>query len=211
MNSIREAYDNWSAKYDSDTNLTRDVDRIVTQETLADFNCNLIAEIGCGTGKNTSFLSQIGSKVQAIDFSHAMLNKAKEKLNSNNVTFSVCDITEKWSFSDRSVDLVTCNLVLEHIQDLSFIFSEADRVLTDGGVLFISELHPFKQYLGAKANFEKSERIVKIPSFVHHISDFFNAAKNNSFIIEDFQEWWHETDTNKPPRLISFTFKKQQE
>ena len=209
MNSIKEAYDRWSVKYDSDKNLTRDLDRIVTQKTLADLNCNLIAEIGCGTGKNTSFLSQIGSKVRAIDFSQAMLDKAKKKLNSNNVTFSVGDITEKWIFSDRSVDLVTCNLVLEHVQDLSFIFSEANRVLADGGVFFISELHPFKQYLGTKANFETGKKVVEISSFVHHISDFFNAAKNNGFVIKDFQEWWHEADKDKPPRLVSFTFKKQ--
>ena len=209
MNSIQEAYDNWSLKYDSDNNLTRDLDRIVTQKTLADFNCNLIAEMGCGTGKNTSFLSQIGSQVQAIDFSQAMLNKAKEKLDSDNVTFSMGDITEKWILSDRSVDLVTCNLVLEHIQDLSFIFSEANRVLIDGGIMFVSELHPFKQYLGTKANYKTGKGVVKITSFVHHIADFFNAAKNNGLIVEDLQEWWHEADKGKPPRLVSFTFKKQ--
>ena len=208
MSSIREAYDNWSAKYDSDRNLTRDLDRIVTQKTLVNLNCNLIAEIGCGTGKNTSFLSQISSKVWAIDFSQAMLNKATEKLNSDNVTFSVGNITEKWTLNNRSVDLVTCNLVLEHIQDLDFIFSEADRVLIDGGIFFISELHPFRQYLGAKANFKMSEEAIEITSFVHHVSDFLNTAKDNGFIVKDFQEWWHEVDKDKPPRLVSFTFKK---
>jgi malonyl-CoA O-methyltransferase len=210
MNNLREAYDNWSAKYDSDVNLTRDLDRIITKKTLINLNCKSIVEIGCGTGKNTLFLSQIGSQVQAIDFSEAMINKAKEKLNSDNITFLVSDITEKWICGDRSVDLITCNLVLEHIKEISFIFSEAYRVLINGGIFFISELHPFKQYLGAKANFKINEEIIEISSFVHHISEFFNIARDNGFTIENFQEWWHEADVNKPPRLISFFFRKQE-
>jgi ubiquinone/menaquinone biosynthesis C-methylase UbiE len=210
MNNLREAYDNWSAKYDSDVNLTRDLDRIITKKTLINLNCKSIVEIGCGTGKNTLFLSQIGSQVQAIDFSEAMINKAKEKLNSDNITFLVSDITEKWICGDRSVDLITCNLVLEHIKEISFIFSEAYRVLINGGIFFISELHPFKQYLGAKANFKINEEIIEISSFVHHISEFFNIARDNGFTIENFQECWHEADVNKPPRLISFFFRKQE-
>lgn len=210
MSNLREAYDNWSAKYDSYVNLTRDLDRIITKKTLTNLNCKSIVEIGCGTGKNTFFLSQIGSQVQAIDFSEAMINKAKENLNSDNTTFFVSDITEKWICSDSSVDLITCNLVLEHIKEISFIFSEAYRVLINGGVFFVSELHPFKQYLGAKANFKMNEEIIEIPSFVHHISDFFNIARDNGFIIENVQEWWHEADVNKPPRLISFLFRKQE-
>lgn len=208
MSIIQEAYDIWSARYDADPNLTRDLDLIITRKTLLNLNCKLIIEIGCGTGKNTLFLSQIGSQVHAVDFSEAMINKAKEKFNSDKVTFFVADITEKWVSGDRSADLVTCNLVLEHATDLSFIFSEAYRSLVEGGLFFISELHPFKQYLGAKANFKTPEKIVEIPSSVHHISDFFNTAKKTGFIIEDFQEWWHEADTNKPPRLVTFKFRK---
>lgn len=208
--SIQEAYDNWSAKYDLDTNLTRDLDRIVTIKTLASLQFKSIVEIGCGTGKNTDFLSQIGLEVRGIDFSPAMIDEAKKKTNLDNVTFSIGDITKKWMCSDRYADLITCNLVLEHIQDLDFVFSEVSRVLTDNGVLFICELHPFKQYLGAKANFEVNNKIVEIRSFVHHISEFLNTAKNSGFIIHDFQEWWHEEDRDKPPRLTSFIFKKQE-
>lgn len=209
MNDVREAYNRWSAKYDSKINLTRDLDRIITKKTLIDLRFRSIVEIGCGTGKNTSFLSEISSKVHAVDFSEAMIKQAKQKLNSENVMFSVSDIKERWMFDDRSADLITCNLVLEHIENISFIFSEASRILVKGGILFISELHPFKQYLGAKANFSIDGETVEIDSFIHHISDFFNAAKVYGLAIEDFQEWWHEQDTNKPPRLVTFKFRKK--
>ena len=208
MSDVREAYDNWSTKYDSDRNLTRDLNSLITKQTFVDSQFNSIVEIGCGTGKNTLFLAQIGTQVQAMDFSEAMLNKAKKKLNSDNVAFLIGDITKIWTYSDRSADLITCNLVLEHIKDLSFVFSEAFRILTAGGTFFVSELHPFKQYTGAKANFQNGAETVEISSYVHHISEFFDTAKNNGFIVEDFKEWWHETDMNKLPRLATFRFRK---
>ena len=208
MNNIQNAYDNWSATYDSDENRTRDLDQFVTEKTLADLRYKSILEIGCGTGKNTRLLSEIGERVQAIDFSEGMISLGKKKLKLNNVTFSIADITHPWQCDNASVDLVVCNLVLEHIEDLSLIFSEAFRVLVPGGHFFVSELHPFRQYQGTQANFQTTQGTTEIQAFVHHISDFLNAAKSSGFRLEAFKEWWHEIDQNKPPRLVSFIFKK---
>ncbi|MDE0552935.1 MAG: class I SAM-dependent methyltransferase [Candidatus Poribacteria bacterium] len=208
MNNIQEAYDNWSATYDPDENRTRDLDQIVTEKTLANSRYKSILEIGCGTGKNTCLLSKIGKNVHAIDFSEGMISLAREKLRSSNVTFSIADITHPWHYDNASIDLVVCNLVLEHIENLQFIFSEAFRVLTPTGHFFVSELHPFRQYQGTQANFQTSHGTTEIQAFVHHISDFLNAAKSSGFRLKEFKEWWHETDQNKPPRLVSFMFKK---
>ena len=127
--SVQAAYNNWSATYDADENLTRDLDQVVTRETLTVLRCKSVVEIGCGTGKNTLLLSQIAEKVYAIDFSAYMIEKAKEKVRRSNVIFLTADITKQWACSNGSADLITCNLVLEHIEDFSFIFSEAFRVL----------------------------------------------------------------------------------
>jgi malonyl-CoA O-methyltransferase len=171
-------------------------------------NCKSVIEIGCGTGKNTLLLSEIAEKVYAIDFSAQMIDKAKEKVRSDNVIFITGDITKQWNFDNESADLITCNLVLEHIEDLSKVFSEAFRVLVKGGYLFICELHPFRQYQGTQANFQQNQEIIKIPAFMHHISYFANTAKNHGFMLESFKESWHKQDQNKPPRLASFLFIK---
>ena len=206
--SVQKAYNEWSDSYDTDENLTRDLDQQVTNETLSNLHFNSILEIGCGTGKNTAFLAQIGISVHALDFSEGMMEKAKEKVRLQNVRFSVADITKKWPGKDGEFDLVVCNLVLEHIEDLSFIFSEAARVLQNKGSFFVNELHPFKQYEGKNARFFRDKETIEVEAVIHHISDFTNAVTNSRLTLIKLNEYWHEADQNKPPRLISFMFMK---
>lgn len=206
--SIQNAYNEWSQTYDTNRNLTRDLDQQVMREALADLTFHSILEIGCGTGKNTSFLAQIGEHVHALDFSEGMIEKAREKVKAGNVRFSVADLTQTWPCEDDAYDLIVCNLVLEHVEELAFIFSEAYRVLAAGRNFFINELHPFRQYEGKKAVFQGDEGVTEIPAFVHHISDFLNAASKNGFTLLKLDERWHAEDLNKPPRIISFLFEK---
>jgi malonyl-CoA O-methyltransferase len=206
--SIQDAYNNWSSSYDTDENLTRDLDQKVTREALANLHFKSILETGCGTGKNTSFLSQIGTQVHALDFSQGMIEKALQKVKAKNVRFSIADLTQRWPCEEAAYDLIVCNLVLEHIEDLSFIFSEADRVLEPGGKFLVHELHPFRQYEGKKARFSSESGVIEVPAFVHHISDFVNAASTNGLRLVKLNEWWHEADQNKPPRTVSFLFEK---
>jgi len=206
---IQNAYNEWSEIYDSNENLTRDLDQQVTRAILADHYFNSILELGCGTGKNTVFLAQIGAHVHALDFSEGMIAKAKEKVTAENVRFEMADLTKRWNCNDDAYNLIVCNLVLEHIQDLHHIFAEAARTLVPGGRFFINELHPFKQYKGTQARFERDTEIVEVDVFIHHTSDFTNAASASGLNLVKLNEYWHADDQNKPPRLISFLFEKE--
>lgn len=206
---IQEAYTRWSATYDYDRNGTRDLDRQVTEGTLADRNCQNILELGCGTGKNTALLDRIGRKVLALDFSPGMLQQAKSKLKTDHVFFVRADLTKPWPAKTGTFELVVCNLVLEHIEDLDPVFYQASQSLRAGGEFFVSELHPFRQYQGTQANFLSEQETVEIDAFVHHLSDFTEAARKNGLSLKSMNEWWHEEDLNKPPRLVSFLFEKR--
>lgn len=209
MMNVQDSYNEWSHTYDGDSNATRDLDQMVTERVLGQFYVENIIEIGCGTGKNTGFLTRLGHRVHAIDFSEGMISKAKEKLTQHsNVTFLIADITQPWPLVDQSTQLVVCNLVLEHIQNLSIVFAEAARVLTTRGHFFVCELHPFKQYAGTVAHYHHEDQITNIPAFVHHISEFVESAQNCGFMLKKLQEWWHQKDDGKPPRLVSFLFEK---
>ena len=205
---VQEAYNHWSATYDTDQNRNRDLDQLVTRQTLANSRCRSVLEIGCGTGKNTLLLAEIGERVLAMDISDGMLKRAKTKLDCDNLFFLAADLTRQWPCADQSINLVVCNLVLEHIENLPHIFSEACRCLVEGGRFFICELHPFRQYQGTKARFQRDKNRIEIQAFVHHISDFLDSAEDYGLKLKKFREWWHQDDQGKPPRLASFLFEK---
>jgi len=211
--TIRAAYSDWATTYDTDRNLTRDLDQVVTRNTLKARHVDNILELGCGTGKNTLFLRGIADRLCTFDFSDGMIRQAQAKITSDNrnhpdnVLFIMADLSRNWPCTDQSVDLIVCNLVLEHIADLAFIFAEAHRILVKDGYFFLCELHPFKQYQGKKATFERGDQQIQIDAFVHHLSDFLDAAMANGFALEQLREWWHETDSPTSPRLVSFMFK----
>jgi hypothetical protein len=80
--------------------------------------------------------------------------------------------------------------------------------LKPGGRFFICELHPVRQYQGAKAKFRAGRETTEIDAFVHHISDFISAGMQSGFALNSFDEWWHQEDQNEVPRLVSFMFGK---
>ena len=205
--SISEAYNSWASQYDSNENKTRDLDKIATIKTLSKYDFNKVLELGCGTGKNTKWLIGKAETVVGIDFSKNMLQKAKEKITSNKVTFLQADITKKWSFKNESFDLITSSLTLEHIKNLDFIYKEAHQKLKQDGLFFICELHPFKKYIGSKARFETENGTEELEVYTHHISEFMQIAKKNHFNLITLNEWFDE-DNSEFPRLISFVFKK---
>jgi len=206
--NIDEAYNHWASSYDTDENITRDLDAMATAHFLENRRFGVALELGCGTGKNTHLLSQKAKSVCALDFSREMLAKAKMKIEQPGVHFLHADLTKSWPVFSQSVDFIMSNLVLEHIQNLNFIFSEAARCLAKNGKFWVSEFHPFRQYHGKKARFEKNGSKVEITTFVHHVSDFVQAASENGFHLLTLKEWWHENNRNELPRLIAFEFSK---
>lgn len=206
---INEAYNSWSATYDTVANKTRDLEKIAAQQTLQKYTFDTVVELGCGTGKNTEWLAEKAVHILALDFSSEMLEKAKAKIQSPKVEFRQTDINQKWQIESDFAGQITCSLILEHIQILDFIFSEAHRILKPAGKFYICELHPFKQYSGSKARFESESGLVEIEVYVHHVSEYVHAALQNGFKLLELREWFDEGNTTEIPRLISFVFEKQ--
>lgn len=203
----QQAYNVWSETYDAVENKTRDLEaRALRESELGDELLDIL-EIGCGTGKNTEWLLTKAKRLVAADFSAEMLAKAKEKITANNVEFKQFDLRGEWEFAESEFDLITCSLTLEHIENIDFVFEQSAKVLRTGGLFYIGELHPFKQYQGSKARFDTNDGVFELECFVHHISGFFEAAKTNNFELADLKEWFDEDDRTSVPRLLTMIFK----
>jgi len=207
--NIKEAYQIWSEQYDTNDNKTRDLESVALQATLSNIKFDKVIEFGCGTGKNTVWLEQKAKQLLGVDFSEAMISQAINKSTAPNTKFILADINEPWSFTNEQYDLVTYSLVLEHIEDLDTIFKKASQLTTEHAYIYVSELHPFKQYAGSKARFttEMGEQIVTC--FTHNISDFLNAAKKNNFELKLLEEWFDDDDKTNIPRILTLLFQKK--
>jgi ubiquinone/menaquinone biosynthesis C-methylase UbiE len=205
---VKEAYNRWSSQYDSNQNKTRDLEGMALRESLSSYNFNNCLEVGCGTGKNTVWLKDKAETILAVDLSDQMLEIAKQKIDSGNVKFLQADITKGWNFTDELFDLITFSLVLEHIEDLDHIFNEASKLLAQGGIIYIGELHPFKQYTGTKARFDDDNGRQVVECYNHNISDFTFAARRNSLSILEVKEFFDNDDKSSIPRILTLVFRK---
>jgi len=203
----RTAYNNWSQQYDTNENKTRDLEAHALKTIMCGVDFKNVLEIGCGTGKNTVWLSTKAKQVMAVDLSEEMLAKAKSKINSDTVQFIHADITVPWVFAEKNYDLVTFSLVLEHIQNLDHIFSEVSKNLNKGGYVYIGELHPFKQYSGSKARFETATGTQVVTCYDHHISEFIQTAKKYNLAIADINEFFDNDDRSTIPRILTLLLK----
>lgn len=94
------------------------------------------------------------------------------------------------------------------MENLDPIFKKASLVLKSDGLFYISELHPFKQYLGSKAKFDNGNEIQELEVYKHPISDYLLAAKKSELNLIALKESFDEDTSTNIPRLISFLFQR---
>jgi len=205
--STKAHYDQWSATYDAIDNPTRDLEKRACEEVLSGISFGTVLELGGGTGKNTGWLAGRARHAISLELSEQMQAVARAKVTNTNVELRSGDIRESWTFVEHKVDLITCSLILEHINDLEHVFREAARVLASDGQFYICELHPFKQYSGSKARFESGGETIVLDCYQHHVTDYTRAARDAGFEISRMDEWFDNADRSQIPRLISFLFK----
>ena len=206
---VTEAYKEWSRIYDSNDNLTRDLDQSVLPQILTDIKNKYIVEAGCGTGKNTVWFAEQAHKVVAFDLSDEMLELARQKVSLKNVEFIRHDILKRWPVHNSVADIVSINLVLEHIPVIDFPLREAYRVLNKGGILSVCELHPQKHIAGSQAKyFDKTTNTeMKVESYLHTREEFTDSGKRAGFTETKIQEWY-DAINKEIPRLISLLLLK---
>jgi ubiquinone/menaquinone biosynthesis C-methylase UbiE len=211
---IAAAYDRWAVRYDEDRNKTRDMAASVLRQADLALTGRAVIEIGCGTGFNTGWLTERSSSITALDFSEGMLRRARARVDAPHVRFLRHDIRDSWPVATHSADVVIAMLVFEHVEHLLPAFAEAFRCLRPGGDFFLCELHPSRQLQGRQAEFVNpaTGRLEQVPSFVHSVSAYVDAAFASGFSILRMDEWRDAgARQDEIPRLFSALCRVQAE
>jgi 2-polyprenyl-6-hydroxyphenyl methylase/3-demethylubiquinone-9 3-methyltransferase len=92
-------------------------------------------EVGCGGGLLSEEIARMGFYTNGIDPSENSIHTAIGHAESNGLQISYKTGTgEALPYRDKSVDIVFCCDVLEHVRDLAKVISEISRVLKPGGI-----------------------------------------------------------------------------
>jgi malonyl-CoA O-methyltransferase len=188
--STREGYDRWSSIYDTDGNPLIALEEPLVDQLLGDLVGLKVIDLGCGTGRHAIRLAQAGASVQAVDFSEAMLARARDKAAGLNISFHQLDLTRQLPFADAAFDRVVCGLVLEHIKALDPFFAELRRLCRPGGCAVVSAMHPAMMLRGVQARFwdPESGQEVRPESHPNQLCDYIMAAARAGFCFEHVSE-----------------------
>ncbi len=104
-------------------------------------NCNIAADLGCGTGELLIPIKQKAKQVIGVDKSPKMLEEAEHRLASNGkgIELRIGEM-EHLPMRDQEADVAVINMVLHHLPSPDSSILEAGRVLKKGGWLIIVDL-----------------------------------------------------------------------
>ena len=119
-------------------------------------------DLGCGTGLAGAALADLCEAMDGVDLSSAMLKRAKERGVYDVLTRAEI-VQHVRTLPSASVELVVAADVLVYIGDLALLFSEAARVLAEGGLFAFTaqseEAGPFR--LGKDLRYAHSQAAIR--------------------------------------------------
>ncbi|WP_233546170.1 ArsR/SmtB family transcription factor [Salinibius halmophilus] len=99
-----------------------------------------VIELGPGTGQFIATLAQRYQHVCAVDISEQMLAQAKKRnqaLALKNVSYVHGELGD---LADQTVDAIVANMVLHHMPAPADVFRHSGHMLSNGGVLLVTDL-----------------------------------------------------------------------
>ena len=106
-------------------------------------NLNIL-DLGCGTGRNSNYLAELGNNIIGIEISKTALNLAKTRAKELGiiVDYRLGDIGEKYDMPDNSVDVILDVTSSNSLSELGreVYLREMNRVLKRGGFIFVRAL-----------------------------------------------------------------------
>ncbi len=194
-----EGYARWAATYEQDM----EGHPLVLAESGALLallpSCQGLTALdaACGTGRYARLLAAQGAQqVIGVDQSPAMLERARALATpelSARIQFIEGHLLNL-PVPNHACNLVIVALALAHLEakHLRPAFAELRRVLKPGGILLMSEMHPFGALAGGRCRFERQKgsrkQVYHIQTYTHLHEDYLAAASAAGLILEALRE-----------------------
>jgi predicted TPR repeat methyltransferase len=158
-----------------------------------------ILDIGCGTGLVGALLRDLASRLEGVDISSAMLEKAKAK-GAYDRLFNAELASFLAQHRDR-YDAILGAATLIHFGDLEALFHAASRCLRDHG-LFVFTLFPHEADAtdaGPDYTAASNYRLAQSGCFEHSASYVERLAAQSGFSVLELEKTIHEHDQDDNP------------
>jgi 2-polyprenyl-3-methyl-5-hydroxy-6-metoxy-1,4-benzoquinol methylase len=109
----------------------------VLREVVSNLAQARVLDVGASTGVIDAELAQHCGEVCGIDIDAHAIEAARQQFVAHNLRFELGDAMALGA-PDRSIDVVICAHVYEHVPDAKRLMSEIDRVLKPAGVCYFS-------------------------------------------------------------------------
>lgn len=157
-----------------------------------------VLELGCGTGIFTVELGYLAKRVIGADFSEGMLEKAKQKHTSDNVTYLHKDI---YSIGYRGMfDCVVGTYIMMYL-NINLVMRQCYEMLKDGGYIAFIEPNILNPWIWAGINIPFIRRWQRSSDDVKgfRLSEMVKAAKWVGFkdVEAETIEYWKITPLKK--------------
>jgi ubiquinone/menaquinone biosynthesis C-methylase UbiE len=97
-----------------------------------------VLDFGCGTGDIAAHCGASGFKVDAVDLSLKMIERAKSRFESQNIQFAACIDPLILPFPDGTFDGIVASSVFEYVVSLQPQLEELRRISKDGGRMLLT-------------------------------------------------------------------------
>jgi SAM-dependent methyltransferase len=187
MSKTRDAYDRWSATYDSDPNPQTALEEHSVMKLVSPKPGDRILDAACGTGRYCRLFRDAGAEVIGADFSEGMLRVARTALPS--VRFHIADLTSQLPFSDGEFGKINCAQALKHFPDIRPVIKEFARLIASGGTVTFSVTHPDMNWDGYQLSYSPPF-ILSEESEIHHhrFCDYFEAIEMAGLKLVGFRQ-----------------------
>lgn len=183
-----------------------------------------ILDLGCGQGFFCRAFHEEGATVTGIDLGEALIEIAKSK-SSPAIKFSAQGAQDLSSFENSVFDKISIVLALQNMEQIPEVLKESNRVLNDGGKLYLVLNHPAfriakksswdtdskgKMYRRVDEYISESKTEIsmhpgkveesKTISFHHPLQFYFKNFEKSGFGVVRLEEWVSNRESEAGPK-----------